>query len=81
MQKLITGLKLKISQKTQNILEPTVTIEFRLKNKLDFYNFFKIDLIKIAQVAFSENFDYNSEACIYIQKKQMCDCVPGLLKD
>ena len=38
---------LKISQKTQNILEPTVTIEFRLKNALDFYNFFKKNLIKI----------------------------------
>ena len=38
---------LKISQKYRLIFEPTIMIEFRLKNALDFYNFFKMDLIKI----------------------------------
>ena len=32
-------------------------------NALDFYNFFKIDLLKIPKVAFSENWEYNSVAC------------------
>ena len=52
------------------MFEPTFTIEFRLKNALDFYNFFKMDLIKIPKMAFSENLDYNSEACILIYSEE-----------
>ena len=36
-----------IAKKNTLIFEPTVTIEFRLKNALDFYIFFKMDLIKV----------------------------------
>ena len=49
-------------------------IEFRLKNALDFYNFFKMDLLKIPSVAFSENLDYNSEACILTYSEEQNRC-------
>ena len=56
------------------VKENSQNFELRLKNALDFYNFLKMDLIKIPQVAFPENLDYNSEACtlIYSEKKNGC---------
>ena len=38
---------LKISQKTQNKLETTVTYKLRPENALDFYKVFKMDLLNI----------------------------------
>ena len=35
-----------IAKKHRIIFKPIVTIEFKLKNALDFYNFFKMDLLK-----------------------------------
>ena len=49
-------------------------IELRLKNALDFYNFFKMDLLKFPKVAFSKNLDYNSEACILIYSEIKIRC-------
>ena len=63
----LPSIVLKILQKNTEsswlIFEPTVTIEFRLKNALDFYNLFKMDL-------HSWKLDYISEAWILIYSEK-----------
>ena len=38
------------------------------------YNFFEMDLLKIPWVAFSENLNYNLEACILIYSEEKIRC-------
>ena len=54
----------KNSEEADSSLEMKFLFNLRPVNALDFYNFLKIDLLKIPKVACSEKCEYNSVACI-----------------